>query len=329
MPEFDPTKPSIARVYDYVLGGKDNYAADRDVADRLLAIVPLIGEMAVENRQFLSRAATWAAKSGISQFADLGCGLPTVPNTHESVLGINPAARVAYVDNDPVVIRHLQALFAQGNPGVRVTDADAGDAATVIDALRESLDLSRPVCLIIGYLLHFYTAGAARDLVSRYAAALAPGSCVVLSVLHYDGDAADEGMRTYSSEVASMYMHTPADIASFFGPFELVPPGITDTRQWHPDGESGGEAGPLPPRAGFVYAGVARKPLPAAGLAAPGRALGAGAPGWALRGGRAARDGDTPARDPGVAPRPGPAAREGDKSGKLRNSALPSGFASA
>ncbi|HSZ40890.1 MAG TPA: SAM-dependent methyltransferase [Trebonia sp.] len=255
MPDFDPTKPSIARVYDYVLGGKDNYAADRDVADRLLGIVPLIGEMAVENRQFLSRAAIWAAKAGIGQFADLGCGLPTVPNTHESVLGVNPAARVAYVDNDPVVIRHLQALFAQGNPGVGVADADVGDASTVIDAIRDGLDLSRPVCLIIGYLLHFYTADAARDLVSKYAAALAPGSCLVLSVLHYDGDAADEGMRTYSSEVASMYMHTPTDIASFFGTFELVPPGITDARQWHSDQGSAA----LPPRAGNAIVGVARK----------------------------------------------------------------------
>src|ERR1700677_538916 len=104
MPDFDPTKPSIARVYDYALGGKDNYAADRDLGDRLLAIVPLVREMAVENRRFLSRAASWAAAEGIGQFADLGCGLPTVPNTHETVQGVNSAARVAYVENDPVVI---------------------------------------------------------------------------------------------------------------------------------------------------------------------------------------------------------------------------------
>jgi SAM-dependent methyltransferase len=266
MPEFDPSKPSIARVYDYVLGGKDNYAADRDVADRLLGIVPLIGEMAVENRQFLSRAAIWAANQGIGQFVDLGCGLPTVPNTHESVRGVNSAARVAYVDNDPVVVRHLEALFAQGNPGVRVADADAGDASTVIDTIRDGVDLSAPVCLIIGYLLHFYPADAARDLVSKYAAALAPGSCLVLSVLHYDGDAADEGMRTYSSEVTSLYMHTPEDIASFFGSFKLVPPGAVDARRWPADREPAA----LPPRAGWVYAGVARKLLRGPG---PGQAL--------------------------------------------------------
>jgi len=255
MPEFDPTTPSIARVYDYVLGGKDNYAADRDVADRLLAIVPLIADMAKENRQFLSRAATWAADQGIGQFIDLGCGLPTTPNTHQSAQAAREGARVTYVDNDPVVIRHLQVLFAHGNPGVSVVDADVSDVATVLDGARASLDLSAPACLIIGYLLHFYRADAARDLVSEYAAALAPGSCIAASVLHYDGAAADEGLRTYSSEVTTMYMHTLPEITSFFGPFDLVPPGVVDARQWHEDRE----AAPLPPRAGFVVAGVARK----------------------------------------------------------------------
>ena len=195
MPEFNPNTPSVARVYDYVLGGKDNYAADREVADRLLTIVPLIADMAVENRQFLSRAATWAANQGISQFIDLGCGLPTTPNTHQSVQSVNGCARVAYIDNDPVVIRHLQALFAHGNPGVSVVDADVSDVSTVLDGVRDGLDLSAPACLLIGYLLHFYPAGAARDLVAKYASALPPGSCV-------------------------------KEVTGFFGPLELVPPGV-------------------------------------------------------------------------------------------------------
>ena len=255
MPEFDPSLPSIARVYDYVLGGKDNYASDREVADRLLAIVPLIADMAIENRAFLSRSAIWAATQGISQFIDLGCGLPTVPNTHESVQAVTSTARVTYVDNDPVVIRHLEALFAQGNPGVSVVDADVADVKSVLDGARDHLDLSAPVCLIIGYLLHFYPAEAARELVGRYAAALAPGSFLVLSVLHYDGDAADEGQRTYSSEVASLYMHTVPEITSFFGLLDLVAPGVADTRQWHQDQAPV----PVPSRAGFVLAGIARK----------------------------------------------------------------------
>jgi SAM-dependent methyltransferase len=255
MPDFNPTKPSVARVYDYVLGGKDNYAADREVADRLLTIVPLVADMAVENRQFLSRAAIWAADQGISQFVDLGCGLPTTPNIHQSVQAIANEARVAYVDNDLVVIRHLQALTAHGNPGVSVLDADVSDVSTVLDGVRSSLDLSEPACLILGYLLHFYRADAARDLVSRYAAALAPGSCIVLSVLHYDGDAADEGLRTYSSEVTSMYIHPLPEIIGFFGSLELVPPGVVDARQWHQDHEPAAIA----PRAGYVLGGVARR----------------------------------------------------------------------
>jgi SAM-dependent methyltransferase len=254
MPAFDPNTPSIARVYDYVLGGKDNFAADREVADRLLAIVPLIADMAVENRRFLARGATWAANRGIGQFIDLGCGLPTVPSIHESVQAVNGTARVAYVDNDPVVIRHLQALFAQGNPGVSVLDADVAEVATVLDGIRGNIDLSAPVCLVIGYLLHFYPADSARELVRAYAAALAPGSCLVLSVLHYDGDAATEGQRTYSAEVASLYMHTATEVTSFFGPLELLQPGVIDARQW---GCENDVPVPLPPRAGFVLAGVA------------------------------------------------------------------------
>jgi len=102
--KFDPSTPSIARVYDYILGGKDNFQADRELADRLLTLVPLIAELVPENRQFLSRAATWVANQGIGQFIDLGCGMPTAPNTHESVQAIDRDARVAYVDNDPVVV---------------------------------------------------------------------------------------------------------------------------------------------------------------------------------------------------------------------------------
>jgi O-methyltransferase involved in polyketide biosynthesis len=255
VPEFDPTAPSIARVYDYVLGGKDNFAADRELADRLLTLVPLIKALATENRQFLARAVTWAANQGIDQFIDLGCGLPTAPNTHESAQAINAGARVTYVDNDPIVVTHLRALLAQGNPGVSVVDGDVRDVPAVLDRVGASLDLSAPVCLIVGYLLHFFTADTARELVTGYAAALAPGSCLVLSVLHADSEAADEGLNTYSSAAAPVYSHPVPDIASFFGPLELVPPGLVDARQWRP----GWDTANLPPRSSNVIAGVARQ----------------------------------------------------------------------
>jgi len=253
--KLDSNIPSIARVYDYVLGGKDNFAVDRELANRLIALVPLIPEVAKENRQFLARAVTWAANQGIRQFADLGSGLPTAPNTHESARAAAPDARVAYVDNDPVVVIHLNALLANGNPGVSVVNADVRDVAATLDGMRASLDLSAPVCLVVGYLLHFFTAGAAADLMARYTAALPSGSCLVLSVLHATGEAADEGLSTYSSEAVPVYSHSLPEIASFFGPLELVPPGLVDARLWHPAGPLTG----LSPRECHVIAGVARK----------------------------------------------------------------------
>jgi SAM-dependent methyltransferase len=255
VPEFDATTPSIARVYDYVLGGKDNFAADRELADRLLGLVPLIRELAAENRQFLARAVTWAASQGIGQFIDLGCGLPTAPNTHESAQAIIGDARVVYVDNDPVVVAHLRALLAQGNPGVSVVDGDVRDVAAILGSVRESLDLSAPACLVVGYLLHFFTPDDARDLIARYAAALAPGNYVVLSVLHADSEAADEGLSAYSSAAAPVYSHPMPDIASFFGPLDLVPPGLVEARQWRPEREPPSR----PARSSRVVAGVARK----------------------------------------------------------------------
>jgi O-methyltransferase involved in polyketide biosynthesis len=255
VPEFDPNTPSIARVYDYVLGGKDNFAADRELAGRLLALVPLIKDLAAENRQFLARAVTWAANQGIGQFIDLGSGLPTAPNTHESAQAITGGARVTYVDNDPIVITHLRAVLAQGNPGVSVVDGDVRDPAAILDRLRAGLDLSAPACLVVGYLLHFFTPEDARNLVASYTAALAPGSCLVLSVLHAESEAADEGLNAYSSAAAPVYSHPMADIAGFFGGLELVPPGIVDAREWRP----GWEPANLPARGSYVVAGVARK----------------------------------------------------------------------
>jgi O-methyltransferase involved in polyketide biosynthesis len=253
--KLDAKTPSIARVYDYVLGGKDNFAADRELAGRLLALVPGIADLAVENRRFLARAVTWAASQGVSQFIDLGCGLPTEPNTHESARAVIVGARVAYVDNDPVVINHLRALVANGNPGVSVVDGDVSDVAAILEAIRADIDLSAPVCLVTGYLLHFFTAAAARDLMARYAAALAPGSCLVVSVLHAEGEAADEGLGMYSSAAAPVYSHPLPDVAGFFGGLELVPPGLVQARQWGP----GGELLNAPSRETHVAAGVARK----------------------------------------------------------------------
>jgi O-methyltransferase involved in polyketide biosynthesis len=256
VPKLDANTPSIARVYDYVLGGKDNFAVDRELGDRLLALLPGIKDLAVWNRQFLARAVTWTANQGVSQFIDLGCGLPTEPNTDESARAVIGNARVAYVDKDPVVVNHLRALVANGNPGVYVVDGDVSDVAAILHAVRADIDLSAPVCLVVGYLLHFFTAGTAHDLMAGYAAALAPGSYLVVSVLQAAGEAADESLSTYSSAAVPVYNHPRTAVAGFFDGLELVPPGLVKARQWKP----ARELPLLPPGGNHVVVGVARKP---------------------------------------------------------------------
>ena len=256
MADFDPSAPSIARVYDYLLDGKDNFAVDRDVALKLLAVAPIAAEVMRENRQFLARATRWAAEQGISQFIDLGCGMPTVPNTHQTAQAVTPGAHVAYVDIDAVVLAHLRALAAQGNPDVTVIDGDVREVGAILDAIGSGIDLTRPACLSMGALLHFFPPDDARDLVARYAAALAPGSYVVLSVGRADGDEESRGFGTYSSAgAAQVYNHSVAEFTGFFGPLTLVPPGVSDAREWHPDDD---QPVPPPPRPGQALVGVAR-----------------------------------------------------------------------
>jgi O-methyltransferase involved in polyketide biosynthesis len=252
--DVDPSTPSIARVYDYLLGGTDNFAVDRQVAGKLLAAAPTAAEVMRENRQFLSRAARWAAGRGITQFIDLGCGMPTEPNTVSSARSVTAAARVACVDNDAVVLARLGAL-ADGDREVTVVEGDVRDTASILTAVGPGIDLTRPACLLMGALLHFFAAPAARSLVAAYVAALAPGSYLVLSVGRADGDEADRGFGAYSSGHVQAHNHSVADFSSFFGSLPLVEPGIVDARRWHPDPEL---TEPLPPRAGQSLVGVAR-----------------------------------------------------------------------
>jgi O-methyltransferase involved in polyketide biosynthesis len=232
MPEFNPSVPSIARVYDYFLGGKDHFASDRALADRMIEMAPLAPVITRENRQFIVRAVTWAASQGIGQFLDLGCGMPTAPDTLESARGVIAGARVAYVDNDPVVLSHLSARVAKGAPGVTVVAGDVREVPVILDAVQAGIDFSAPVCLIMGFLLHFFTADAARDLVARYTAALPSGSLLVLSAIHVDTKGADEGFAGYSTAVAPVYNHSAAEFASFFDSLEILPPGVVDARMW-------------------------------------------------------------------------------------------------
>jgi O-methyltransferase involved in polyketide biosynthesis len=255
--EFDPSAPSIARVYDYFLGGRDNFAADRELAQRLIATLPPIPAIVRENKQFLDRVVKWMAGRGIAQFIDLGCGLPTAPSTHGSARITHPDARVVYVDTDPIVLSHLRGLPTKEQAGLTIVDGDVRDVDKVIAEVSEGLDLSVPSCLILAALLHFFPVETGRDLVARYAAALASGSYVVLTMGLADGAAADRFFHLYSKGPATLYKHSAEDFASFFGDLPLLSPGVADARSWRP-----GWPSPSAPaeREGEMIVGIAQVP---------------------------------------------------------------------
>ncbi len=253
--EFDPATPNMARVYDYWLGGKDNYPADRAEAQRLLTIYPRLWELVRENRAFVTRAVNWAARQGIGQFIDLGAGLPVTPSVHQAAREARPAARVAYVDVDAVVLSHARALLATSD-GVTAVAADLRDPEAVLanPELRTVIDPARPVCVILGAVLHFLDADAARAVTAGYAQLMAYGSCLVISVASFDDDTLGKQLaEEYTA--AAWYNHTPADITSFFTGLELVGPGVTEAqawRAWMPEPV-------LRHREGHVLAGVAQR----------------------------------------------------------------------
>jgi hypothetical protein len=258
---FDARTPSIARVYDYLLGGKDNFAADRAVAEKLLAVYPRIAETVPESRRFVERAVTWlAGQRGVTQFVDLGAGLPTAPNTHETAQQADPAATVAYVDNDPVVVSHLRELLAHHNDRVAVVSADLCDSDAILGdpRLTSVIDLNKPVCVTMGMILHFFTADAAADLVKRYLSAVAPGSYLVATIASGKGTLANTFYETYNaSGFATMYNHSSAQFAAFFDGLEIMPPGLADARRIRPGWNDLVSSRKRPDR---VLAGIARVP---------------------------------------------------------------------
>src|SRR5215469_8293246 len=173
---FDPDTPSVARVWDYWLGGNNNFPADRELAEKMLEINPLAAQMAQENRQFLGRAVSYVASRGVRQFIDVGAGLPTAPSTHASVQQADPGAKVAYVDNDPIVIAYARVLLAM-TQGVVVVPGDMRDPAAILadSQLTSAIDLASPVCVLLSGVLHFIDAGVARDVATAFSRAITPG----------------------------------------------------------------------------------------------------------------------------------------------------------
>jgi len=225
-PPIDLSQPSIARIYDYWLGGKDNYPVDREVADRIAAIDSGGREGARANRRFLVDAVESMARSGIRQFIDLGAGIPTSPNVHETAKAIQPDAVTVYVDNDPVVLAHNRAI-AEGEPGVLVLPHDVRDPAAVLDdpRVRSVLDFSRPVGLLMIAVLHFVEVTAAPSVLGRYLRELAPGSQLVISAASSHGadpDAVAQLKAAYSA--ASLIFRTWSEFEALFDGLEMITP---------------------------------------------------------------------------------------------------------
>jgi len=260
----DALTPNIARIYDYLLGGKDNFAADRAAAARLLAAIPDVAAIAHDGREFLARVVRYlAADAGITQFLDLGAGLPTQASVHELALRHTPAARVAYVDNDPVVWSHGQALLAEADRAVMV-QADLRDPDSILHhpAVVGLLDLSSPVAMLCASTLHFVAdQDEPGQILAAYRDQLAPGSFLVISHASVvapeddpDGDV-DSATKVYSQASAHLHARTFDQILHLFDGFELIDPGLVWMPLWRPD------PGTFPAgRVRSLRAGVGRKP---------------------------------------------------------------------
>ena len=257
---FDISKPNTARVYDYWLGGKDNFAADRELAERLEKITPAVRAMAVRNREFLGRAVPWCARElDISQYLDLGSGLPAAENIHESARLVIPGATVAYVDCDGVAVSHGQALLA-GSGGVAAVLGDLRDPEGVLGdpAVRSVIDIGRPAAAIFALVLHFMKASEAQTAVAGYVKELAPGSAVIISCGRND-DPVLWGRVRGAYVAGDVYNHTREEILGFFAGLEMVPPGLVPARAWR-----GGmpDSGLGPDSAAYALCGVAVKTRP-------------------------------------------------------------------
>jgi hypothetical protein len=271
--EFNDKVPSIARVYDYLLGGKDNFAVDRELAEKLISIYPPVAEMMSENRKFVARAVTWAANQGIDQFIDLGAGLPTAPNTHQTAQAVIPSTRVVYVDNDPVVLSHLNALLVKGGTGVAVLGGDVWQPKAIMShpTVTRHVDLARPVCAIMAMLLHFTDAATACALVRDYSAALAPGSLLVITIGRGEEEVGDRTLSAYNSRgPAGLRNHSPAEFAEFFTGLDIVPPGLGQAQEHRPGWR---EMPCSPQRGGLVLVGIGRVPHPPLPLSCADSAL--------------------------------------------------------
>jgi len=237
--EVDAERPNPARMYDYYLGGAHNFAADRLLADRALAVQPALARAAQCNRRFLGRVVRYSIEAGIDQFLDLGSGIPTAGNVHQVAQQHNPSARVAYVDNESVAVAHSAELLT-GNSNASITQADLRDVDAVLNApgVAGLLDFERPVALLTVAVMHFLPDSQAPwDVFNRYCDVLAPGSTVAFSHCSLEGMPSEwnEVTELYKSSTTPVYPRNKAELERFFVGMTMVEPGIVDAVAWRPD----------------------------------------------------------------------------------------------
>jgi S-adenosyl methyltransferase len=258
---IDTSVAHPARVYDYWLGGKDNFAADREAAERVLAVTPGLRARVQANRAFLARAVRYlAAEAGIRQFLDVGTGIPSANNTHEVAQAVAPDARIVYVDNDPIVLTHARALLASGPEGAtEYVDGDIRDTAAILEAAATTLDFTQPTALMLLGILHLIQDSEdPYRIVAQLMDALPSGSYLALSHpasdIHVTAQA--EAQRRYNERVSTpQTLRTREEVERFFDGLEPVPPGIVYVHTWRPD-----PGDIVPPDGKSAHGGVARKP---------------------------------------------------------------------
>jgi hypothetical protein len=257
---FDTSVAHVARVYDYWLGGKDNFAVDREAGDQAIAAWPEIVRSVRANRAFLARTVRYlAGQAGIRQFLDIGTGIPAANNTHEVAQAEAPGTRVVYVDNDPTVLAHARALLTSGPQGVTsYIDADLRDTGTILDTAAQTLDFSRPVAITLMAILHLIEdEDDPYAIVAALVDAVPPGSYLALSHLASDintGPVAQAASRVSTFIRQKQTYRTREQVLAFFDGLELVEPGVTRIQHWRPDSELEEKA----PAA--LWGGVGRKP---------------------------------------------------------------------
>ncbi|MFI0419278.1 SAM-dependent methyltransferase [Spongiactinospora sp. 9N601] len=262
MSGIDTSVPHSARIWNYWMGGKDNFPVDRQAGDVFAGLYPGIVDMARVSRYYIARVVRYLAhEMGVRQFLDIGTGLPSHDNTHEVAQRVDPRARIVYVDNDPMVLAHAHALLTADPRGsTDYIEADLNDPDTIVRAAKTKLDFDRPVAIMLmGVLGHLPVTGpgddAARSIVDRLTAALPPGGFLAI----YDGTDTDPGyveaIRRYN-ETGSLPYHlrTPEQIASFLDGLELIEPGVVQLQKWRPDDSPFGPSVPVD-----AWGGVARR----------------------------------------------------------------------